>query len=261
MPVVKPANPRLRRLDGAPSLWLACPGPRRTFGGDAGDVGDLAGNTPALVRPPSATWATGPYGPAVAFDGAPVPLPFTVTGPNLTLSIRFRLSQPAGGFYGLFTTRDDGFCGLAFTGSGGNICGSWNATVGEYNSGPQMPVLPGVPYQAVMTLSPTLLVSYLFNLASGAVDSYAIPGTYGPRPLRNWGLGGDPGIPDRSNRGIFDDVRHYPRGLSAAEVAREVADPYWRLHAATRVAPFLQASPAFRPWLARPALVLGSGVS
>jgi hypothetical protein len=53
-----------------PFWYSATQGPRRTFASDSGDVADVAGNCPALVRSGGCTWANSEMGRALLFDGS-----------------------------------------------------------------------------------------------------------------------------------------------------------------------------------------------
>jgi hypothetical protein len=268
MSALKPSTPRVYHRQGAPAAWFLMGQPRRTYPSDTGDVADLTGSVPAGVRTSACTWAAGPRGSCLAINGdntTVVQFP-AVSATGLVGDFTFMtwgIETGAGGAVMAASTQNDyhdanGWTTYHSPAAGGiwdflffnatffrvniGIDGRWHhyAITGRVVSGSTilMQYFDGVPVNAGtatgVTIQPTT-----HPLMIGRRD-YA---TYDPV------------------RGSMDDVRFYGRALSAAEIAREYADPYWRLRPPSRAGRLAATfGPRFHPWWLTQSPVLGSGV-
>jgi len=237
MPDGKLESPRVRHMDGAPVFWAYMDGPGRTFAGDVGDVADLMGRTPAGVRGSGATWADGPHGDGLAFDGtSAAPANFaaslTLPGGSFTLSVWVDRSN-AGTIFETnsaqtgFTVVD--FGGFATSGHLSLYQSNWRS-FGSIPSGRLCHVavsLDGVSGVAT---------AYLDGSPIGSLTScQPVPTMTGLRigaQLGGWG----------PLQGRIGSIALFGRVLSPAEIAREHADPDWRLR--SRRSPAYFATPA-----------------
>lgn len=254
----KPTLPRLHTRDGAPRAWWLMDTPRGTFPGDTGDVYDLAGSTPAGVRSGGCTFGDGPHGRILAFDGATGSVALSnggTTGPTkpplpltVAMSVRIDSADDAANGYALW--RNDQF------GLGGAYVGVQIATDGasgfEVDYGDN--VSTGGNHRRSKAASAVWTVGTWLRLVvvvrgptdmSIYVNGVDVGGTYS-------GTGGALAYSTAAGAlgsglsthlpGALDDVRVYDYDLSQAGVARDLADPFWRLRKRSLVAVLAAAS-------------------
>src|SRR5690349_17433459 len=89
---LKPSTPRIYHRQGAPFACYLIETPRRTRPEDTGDVGDTAGNYAAGIRQGGCSYAPGPMGNSLSFDGTTgyVQLPNLGLAYNQPFSIAWR---------------------------------------------------------------------------------------------------------------------------------------------------------------------------
>lgn len=231
-----PVGSKIRDWSGAPSLWLRVAGPERTFASDSGDVADAIGGTPAGVRSGGCTWADGPRGKCLAFDGSTGTVTLGIVaapGPDITVMAWAR-STSASGSQPIAATEFDGTA-VSFLLSVGPASQSYAGGFSYYHEGWQS--APGGA-----DLRGDGLWHHHAGVVSGATIAYYVDGvlvssaaTLAPRV--NSATDTQVGYyPHEAARfpGQIDDFRIYPRALSAAEVARNFADPDRRLRARQR---------------------------
>jgi hypothetical protein len=108
-------------------------------------------------------------------------------------------------------------------GGGAPVCAFWDGHTISV-----LAVTAGRWYHLAGVLDWTSMRLYIDGIlaATGTASGTPLP-ALPTKPLRI-GAGGD-GAAEDPMYGAIDDIRIYPRALSAAEVAREFADPWWRL--------------------------------
>lgn len=222
----KVASPRIWRPDGAPALWIYMDAPGPTFAGDAGDVADLTGSAPAGIRSAGCTWADGPTGGCLDHDGSGYATTrFEAAGlAALTVEVRVLVKSGAasGGIFQWagVPSSGDPFILIQYDGAGNvkfYVNGGYRATV---------PISTAAWHDVAATYDDGS--GWGFYLDGVAVGSYAGPiGSLGIQLFAHDVYLGDgyPGPLACRTAG----ARIYPRALSPAEVARDFADPDWRL--------------------------------
>lgn len=250
--LAKPVSPRLYRREGAPALWALMGSPRRDGAGGSGDVADLMGAA-AGVRSTGCDWSVGPRGRCLSFDGTNGYA--TLSGPaasftSFSVSVwvrgagRYFVSSAASGS-GLDCTLDNNPGGVRFMVSGAGAVA-------------QAPILlnDGAWHHVVGVATPTLITLYLDGLpvaTAVASNPTAFPnglvlGTYSGSPTGgtfNWS-------------GQIDDARFYGRALPPEEIAREYAEPFWRLRPPTNAAVLFAGLPVVPSTSATAAVTLGA---
>ncbi len=243
-----PSYPRIYQRTGGPVYWAyTAQGPRRTFAGDTGDVSDLAGNTPALTRGAGCNYLSGPNGSCISCDGtatgvaigsdARLPMgsaPRTVgcwmKGPPVDPNTNvFFLSYGGGGAYhsGFFLGAYQD--AMVFT----QVGDSFKSTIS---------ITDNAWHRVWVTHDGTTQQMFIdgeFNASAvTAVDTI-------PSVLV---VGGAPARPQYNQICLVDDIQIYDRVLSPAEIARDYADPCWRLRRPSRTRRSLakKSAPLFR---------------
>jgi hypothetical protein len=229
----KHAFPRLQpgRRQGAPAWWAYLEGPRRTFAGDAGDVADLMRNAPAGVRAAGCTWDRGPRGPCLTFNGTTgkVTAAKAIAGPPFYASCWFLVTSKAN-YLALINCRDASFVGLFLSDKPGNpLTAAWNNNSTEYSAATGLAVSTGKWYFGAFAVTPTATTTYLGDPAAGTLQSFTLAEANAARTNTNWTFGCDPGIGGDFLPGSLDDLRLHAYAPTAQQVARDFADPDWRL--------------------------------
>lgn len=240
--LAKPVSPRVYHRAGAPSVWFLMDSPRRDGAGGPGDVADLMHRTPAGVRAAGVEWEAGPDGAVLLFPGgAPVTLgagPETSFGSGVSMTICVRHFDPTGPVSGTtalvakdgttarewaitFANRQLTF--LTFDAGGTPHTVTQSSPV-QYTAGRWNFVVAG--YDAALGKSFLSLNAgpLMYGAGQGDVRTGAEPCTVGASHFYQ----------DDAQK--IGDVRFYPRALTPAEIARDYADPYWRLRPTSNVA-------------------------
>jgi hypothetical protein len=264
---LKPSTPRVHHRQGAPAAWFLMDHPRHTNAGDTGDVADLMGRVPAGTRQGGATWTAGPRGSCLALDGtgyvqvADTPA-VQLTG-DWTLSL-WSYAASGSGTLMAASKQNDYHDAAGWTTYHQNVIGGiWDFIFASGVAIFRTFVVPAPDqwnhYALTGTLSGSILLitkyyngSWLDAASFGATPSVNAHVLYlGNRDFATQGF----------VTGRMDDVRFYSRALSAAEIAREYADPYWRLRPPSRAGRLAATfGPRFHPWWLTQSPVLGSGV-
>lgn len=226
---LKPINPARRRhvAVGGPAAWLLMQGPQP--GSTAGDVLDVVRGT-AGVRSGGCTWTHGPHGPCLAFDGTGTldlgnTAAFSPTA-ALDLSCWFQTAVSSAQY--LAAKHDDSF----YFGTGIVTAGKLHLYIGGV----------GGWYVSVATVTDNSWHHGRVVYDGGAVrvyvdgrldSTFSASGTMatGPTSLQLGIRSGGGGF-----AGAIDDFRFGAGAASTAEVARDFADPYWRVRAPRRYA-------------------------
>ena len=214
----KPRNPTIYRRQGMPIWWAYLDGPRKTRPGDAGDVADLTRRSPAATRSASVTWADGPYGRSLSISGS-------TTGVSLPT-----LAAMPGGITFLCRCTPTSVTGwhalLAFN----NGTSNWELYNGRqiigYPEASTTAIAANETHELAVTVAPNYASKfYLDGRADGSGSSSVAGWPLAHPPLY---LGSDGAVSD-SWTGKIHWVAIWPRVLTATEIAREYADPWWRL--------------------------------
>lgn len=231
--ITKPANPRIHHWAGAPVFWAAMDGPRRTYASDTGDVADLCGSAPAGTRAAGVTWAAGPYGPvidcanAASSSSLASPIDFG-TGP-ITISCHLLVRSLSVDMYPTIQLNSAGPAALGIEVDHGKVYVYFGngSTAVFYTT----PIAANAWYHVVGVRSGTPGAKSLYFNGS-AVPASSVGATNPAVTMNRFVVGGS------TFNGQVADLRIWPRALAADEVAREYADPWWRLRPPSRVATF-----------------------
>ena len=221
----KPTAPRLYHREGAPVFWALMDAPRKTFPGDTGDVADLMGRTAAGVRTSGATWRSGQFGNGLSFDGTSGqvalgnPGTLNLTG-NLTISAWVNPSStPVANSE--IVKKDESYI-LRFGGS--NSISSFLWIPGYTYVNTDVNVAPNNTFTHVsVSYNGAVLMIYINGKPVVSIARSGSLATTGQAAFIGSGGTGE------YFPGLLDNILIYNRALSAAEVAREYADPWWRL--------------------------------
>ena len=238
MPYAKPRVPRIYQPSGAPAFWALAHAPGGTHAQDVGDVADLMGVVPALARGAGCTWANGPSGRALAFDGttagnalSPLGFPYGGGWTGVTVTCRFQI--PVGqslSHYTILVSSDfNPRCFQFFITTTGQVgVAFFNGVVSVGSIGGSGPDLrDGLWHEAAATWDGTTVRGYADGVLTasaalaGVLPTGVVPiqiGNYGPVGLAGFGF-----------IGLISDARVYSYALTQAQIIRNVADPYWRL--------------------------------
>lgn len=264
MPLCKPRVPAVQVRPGAPIFWAALCGPGRTCGADAGDVADLARLTPTGARSASnCAWTAGQGGPALSFgSGGSVDfgvgtldarlttrmtvcatVTFNATGVSQNAVSKISAASPYGWRLGT-----DGAGNLHY------YCGTTGTTGAPTGSAPT----PARRYRLQGVFDGGQ--AYLYDAAT-LVTSAVATGSVNPSGAKLM-LGTSDGFGGSLN-GLLEDVQIFNYALTLSQLARDAADPWWRLRPpVARV--FLPgksiAAATFSPASIACPSVLGSGV-
>ena len=220
---------RALRLKGAPANWFYLAGGGRTdpAGGPARDVFDLATGLVGTRSGPGASFANGPYGRCLGFDGsswATVPRATLTAEYTLTVVVNLKSAALAGTFFQI--THDGGVgigVGTTTMDSPGNRIVGTAEGIAWYPTG----VSYGLGWHAVSMQAKGS--SVLFFLDGVLVNTLANVG-FSDFPAQLAGIGGYPSSSaQRTVSAQIADVKYYNYALTPAQVARDHADPYWRL--------------------------------
>ena len=231
--LAKPRNPKIWYPSGAPVAWYLMDTPRGTRPGDTGDVADLTGGVSAGVRHNGCTWSPGPRGNSLAFDGSAgyvdcgSPATLNITG-NLTISAWVYFTGSSGNYYFITSNLDGSSGGFEFFHIPAGVVALQTAN-GSYHG---LSDGIGLAANAWTFVAATLdvagygcfyhdgVLSATASLGANPIGSSTSPFHIGERP----GTTGSYNWP-----GTIDDLQIYNRVLSPAEIARDYADPFWRL--------------------------------
>jgi len=237
---------------GVPVAWFYMREARPTFPGDAGDVADITGRVAAGERTDvGCDFVPGPRGKRLAFDGAQFvnfgkqpSLRFTEA---VTVSARVQTTNAGSSFRGICANEggwsifliDNEYCFY-----------DWFANVINHSG-----------FMANDGLEHTLTTVFRGGVAGGSeffVDGRKVGvGTWtnndGPSGLVQ--IGNNGGITQQYS-GFIDDVRVFDYPLSAAEIRREAADPFWRLRPPRRKTAWFAGSPTPTPTASPAALLM-----
>jgi hypothetical protein len=237
----KPRNPGRPTGHGLPVAWFLMGMPRPTFPGGAGDVADLMGTHQAGVRNGGCTLVRGPLGgKCLSLDGTSgyVTLPTAVVLPgDFTLAFRINWTSVSSTGWGLIL----GSPGSATTDDGLFI----KSSKIDYDSGGTVhlsaaTLTPGTWYDCAVTRGGDVVAFYVDGIPAGTATPASVK-TLTVNQIGNDTL--------EFLGGSIDNIRVDSRAWSAAEVAREHADPWRRLRPRRRLARLAAAisSPAAGP--------------
>ena len=214
----KPRNPTVYRRQGMPVWWAYLDGPRKTRPGDAGDVADLTRRSPAATRSATVSWADGPYGRCLSISGSTtgVTLPTLPAMPGGVTFLCRCTPTSVTGWHAL----------LAYN----NGTSNWELYNGRqvvgYPETSATAIAANETHDLAVTVAPSFASKfYLDGRADGSGTSSTAGWPLAHPPLY---LGSDMAVGD-SWTGKIHWVAIWPRVLTAAEIAREYADPFWRL--------------------------------
>ena len=218
----KPGFPRIYHPEDAPAFWALMAAPQKTFGADTGDVGDLACGIAAGVRGTGVTWVDGPRGKCLSFagtGGVSLGAPKVNSNWPLTVSLWAKPIGPLGSYIKLITkglNSEFSIDAATTTLFSINLYSGakffWSASAGVWQ-------------HYAFTCDPTRAIVGYYNGRQFATSTADASG-YGSGGRLY--LGTDNGTGSFFT-GLMDDVRIYNRVLTPAEIARDYADPYWRL--------------------------------
>lgn len=250
MPVKPPIGSTIRHGANPPAFWLPMLGRERTFASDAGDVAEASGSIPAGERHGGATWQDAVDGPCLAFDGstgyvrcdgfrAPAGSPLTISywqylaGPPAGANSAFNLGQAdtgGGDRCQCHSPYADSTIYWDYRDAGsGRLTASYAGHYGRWTH-LALQVDPVAGYQAIY-LDARLAASR----ASTASPMGAIAGAY----VGAWNLASS------YFEGKLSRFKVDLRILDPAEIARDFADPEWRLRRGARPARYRRR--AYRP--------------
>ena len=240
---------------GAPSFWAYMNGPGPTFPGDAGDVADLMRGTAAGVRSGGCTWAVGPRGRCLSVNGSNGIARFassmsnSFTG-NFTVTLRF-CPLSLSGIYPVLVSKDISFAGSGWLIGFRDSTGKFTATVPSGTGATAgTACVVGTWYHGVAVYSGTTSVTatiYLNGIQVGSASVGTLSTTTNDLVIgADQGSSSTPNVAANYSNAIIEDVRIYPRTLSAAEIARDYADPDWRLRPPSRTRLFVMSHSLFR---------------
>jgi hypothetical protein len=240
-------QPRIVRGRGAPTNWYYLAGGGRADPSGASgfrDVFDLvvgvAGRRQSLAGPPGATYIDGPYGKCLDLTGAgwcdvTTPPMNSSAAWTITATARTKPTVAGGVLYNL---------GSDVTGFGLGVGGgTWDDTANNivvfianvaWFAAPSAPIGSGW-FTASVTFDRATLQTIIY-LNGRLVRSGAIPGMPADlRPGERAGIGGYyngrpfGGLPYEAFTGQVADVKFYNYAQTPGQVARDHADPFWRL--------------------------------
>lgn len=219
----KPRNARLVHRAGAPMFWALMDDPRRTFPGDSGDVADATGNVRAGTRSGGCTWATGPYGRCLSFDGTSglltLPVPTPASHPTIAMRVCPATSSPIGMFdsapVSANTLRNYGADEI-----------QWHPDAAGFGG---LGLSAGVWYDLVFVFRYDTARRLDYYRDGRFVSSASTLVTADPTfAWTTFTVGGINSGSVGYYQGLMGDIRIYPRSLTPAEISRDFADPYWR---------------------------------
>lgn len=216
---VKPVGSLLYHPEGAPAFWAVMDAPRKTFASDAGDVADATGSHVSATRTGGCAWGNGPWGACLTADGSSGYLTTPSVAGIKSLSGWFYLPNKTGYLFDARTSLSNGYY-------------TFNSGIG---SGWASQYLNGASISVSTTPLPTNQWFHLLVTASSAFT-----GTV--RFFQRFSIvsGSD------YQAGSIADIKLFTHVPSETEIAREYADPWWRLRPPSNVATFVmpQLSPA-----------------
>jgi hypothetical protein len=239
------ANPRIRRRSGAPILWAyTAQGGRQTFPGDVGDVFDLAGRTSSGVKAGGCTWVDGPAGRALSTGSDFVDFGTgdlcNFTGSDFSVSFWCNPSTTGVPWVpvcrGVYQT-----AGWYLLLSSSTIALTCN-TVGVNNdlTTTSTPFVANAAQHIAVVRQGTGGAIYWNGVAQPVTGTLASPASFsgGHLYLDRYNTGGD------NMSATMWDVQIYDYALSANQVARDYADPSWRLNPHEEDEPMIYAGSA-----------------
>lgn len=259
---LKPSSPYVHHRHGAPIFWPALCGPAKTYGSDSGDVADLmrGGITTGARTASNCVWSKGQGGPALAFTaGGSVDFGVGNLDGKLTtrMTVACTVTFNATTFPQIVVSK---FSGVSPFGWRMGLDGAGNLHFYMGGTGGTGAPTSGAPtvgrrYRMCGVYDGSTVTLYLDGASAASGVASGTVFASGGRLMMGTTDGTSPTL-----NALVEDVQVFDRALTAAQVARDYADPWRRLRPPREFVAVPQAAATFSPALIARAPALGSGV-